>query len=144
VVGVAKKEIQRHPIFGPLFSAAGVVFIDRANRERAIEALGPAVDALERGLSIAIAPEGTRSPTPRLGAFKKGAFHIAMQAKAPIVPIVFRNALDALPKGSLFVRPATVEALVLPPIDTSEWSREYLDDHIAAIRERYLHVLEEG
>jgi len=67
-----------------------------------------------------------------------------MQAKAPIVPIVFRNALDALPKGSLFVRPATVEVLVLPPIETSEWSREYLDDHIAAIRERYLSVLEEG
>ena len=144
VVGVAKKEIQRNPIFGPLFSAAGVVFVDRFDREKAIEALAPAVDALSRGLSIAIAPEGTRSPTPRLGRFKKGAFHIAMQAKAPIVPIVFRNALDALPKGGFFVRPATVEALVLPPIDTSDWSREYLDDHIETIRERYLTVLEEG
>jgi putative phosphoserine phosphatase/1-acylglycerol-3-phosphate O-acyltransferase len=143
VVGVAKKEIQRHPIFGPLFTAAGVVFIDRGDRDKAIEALAPAVDALHRGLSIAIAPEGTRSSTPRLGRFKKGAFHIAMQAKVPIVPIVFRNALDALPKGALFVHPATVEALVLPPIDTSDWSREDLDDRIEAIRQRYLHVLEE-
>jgi putative phosphoserine phosphatase/1-acylglycerol-3-phosphate O-acyltransferase len=144
VVGIAKKEIQRHPIFGPLFSAAGVVFVDRFDREKAIEALAPAVDALSRGLSIAIAPEGTRSLTPRLGPFKKGAFHLAMQAKAPIVPIVFRNAGDALPKGGVFVRPATVEALVLPPIDTSEWSREYLDGHIEAIRERYLAVLEDA
>ena len=144
IVGVAKKELQSHPIFGPLSSFGGVVFVDRANREKAIEALGPAVDALERGLSIAIAPEGTRSPTPRLGPFKKGAFHIAMQAKAPIVPIVFRNALDALPKGAIVVRPATVEALVLPPIETADWSRQYLDDHIAAIRDRYLAVLEDN
>ena len=143
IVGVAKKELQSHPIFGPMFSFGGIVFVDRANREKAIEALGPAVEALERGLSIAIAPEGTRSPTPRLGPFKKGAFHIAMQAKAPIVPIVFRNALDALPKGAVMVRPSTVEALVLPPIDTSDWSREFLDDHIRAIRDRYLAVLED-
>jgi putative phosphoserine phosphatase/1-acylglycerol-3-phosphate O-acyltransferase len=143
VVGVAKKELQSHPIFGPMFSFAGIVFVDRANREKAIEAMAPAVDALKRGLSIAIAPEGTRSPTPRLGAFKKGAFHIAMQAGVPIVPIVFRNALDALPKGATLVRPATVEALVLPPIDTTEWSREFLDDHIRMIRDRYLVVLED-
>ncbi|MGH0030413.1 MAG: HAD-IB family hydrolase [Myxococcota bacterium] len=144
VVGVAKKEIQRNPIFGPLMAAAGVVFIDRANHQAAVEALAPAVDALDRGFSIAIAPEGTRSPTPRLGRFKKGAFHIAMQAKAPIVPIVFRNALDALPKGGSIVHPATIEALVLPPIDTSDWTREFLDDHVEAIRERYRMVLEEG
>jgi putative phosphoserine phosphatase/1-acylglycerol-3-phosphate O-acyltransferase len=146
VVGVAKRELQSHPIFGPLFSFGGIVFVDRAgsDREKAIAALAPAVDALSRGLSIAIAPEGTRSRTPRLGPFKKGAFHIAMAAKVPIVPIVFRNALDALPRGAALVRPATVEALVLPPIDTADWSPEFLDDHIRAIRERYLAVLEEG
>ena len=143
IVGIAKKEIKSNPIFGPLFSLGGIVFVDRADRAKAIDALAPAVDALKRGLSIAIAPEGTRSPTPRLGAFRKGAFHIALQAKAPIVPIVFRNSLDALPKGAFIVRPATVEALVLPPVDTSEWSREHLDDHIEAIRERFLAVLEE-
>jgi putative phosphoserine phosphatase/1-acylglycerol-3-phosphate O-acyltransferase len=144
VVGVAKKELQSHPIFGPLFSIGGIVFVDRADGAKAIEALTPAVEALSRGLSIAIAPEGTRSPTPRLGRFKKGAFHIAMQARAPIVPIVFRNALDALPKGAFVVRPATVEALVMPPIETAEWSREFLDDHIRAIRDRYLAILEDG
>lgn len=144
VLGVARRELRYHPIFGPLFSLGGVVFVDRQDHGRSIAALRPAVDALERGLSIAIAPEGTRSPTPRLGPFKKGAFHIAMQAKVPVVPIVFRNALDALPKGALVVRPATVEALVLPPIETADWSRESLDDHIQAIREQFLAVLEEG
>jgi putative phosphoserine phosphatase/1-acylglycerol-3-phosphate O-acyltransferase len=142
VTGVGKKELLWIPMLGPMFRVAGVIFIDRSNTQAAIEALKPAVKALREGMSLAIAPEGTRSPTPRLGSFKKGAFHIAMQAGVPIVPIVFRNALDALPKGGLVVRPATVEAVVLPPVDTSSWLRENLEEEIAAIRRRYLDVLE--
>jgi putative phosphoserine phosphatase/1-acylglycerol-3-phosphate O-acyltransferase len=142
ITGVGKQEVRWNPIFGPLFRAAGVVFIDRSHSARAIEALEPAVDALRQGLSLVIAPEGTRSPTPRLGRFKRGAFHIAMQAGVPIVPIVFRNALDALPKHAIVVRPATVEAVVLPPVDTREWRPESLGREIEAIRDRYREVLE--
>jgi putative phosphoserine phosphatase/1-acylglycerol-3-phosphate O-acyltransferase len=142
LTGVGKKEIRRNPIFGPLFGAAGVVFVDRADSGKAIEALKPAVDALREGRSLAIAPEGTRSLTPRLGRFKKGAFHMAMQAGVPIVPVVFRNVLDALPKDAMVVRPATIEAIVLPPVDTTDWTTESLDDEIQAIRTRYLEVLE--
>ncbi|MBW2315881.1 MAG: HAD-IB family hydrolase [Deltaproteobacteria bacterium] len=142
VTGVGKQELKRNPIFGPLFAAVGTVFIDRGNREKAIEGLKPAVQALREGRSLMIAPEGTRSNTPRLGAFKKGAFHIAMQAGVPIVPVVFRNVLDALPKHALVVRPATVEAVVLPPVETQGWTRENLDDEIKAIRDRYLEVLD--
>jgi putative phosphoserine phosphatase/1-acylglycerol-3-phosphate O-acyltransferase len=129
-------------IFGPLFAAAGVVFIDRADSKKAIEAFGPALEALRQGRSIIIAPEGTRQRTTRPGRFKKGAFHLAMQARVPIVPVVFRNVLDALPKDGLVIHPATVEAVVLPPIDTSGWTRETLDDEIEAIHARYVQVLE--
>jgi putative phosphoserine phosphatase/1-acylglycerol-3-phosphate O-acyltransferase len=142
LTGVGKRELRRNPIFGPLFGAAGIVFVDRAHTAKAIAALEPAVEALRHGRSLAIAPEGTRSPTPRLGRFKKGAFHMAMQAGVPIVPVVFRNVLDALPKGALVVRPATIEAVVLPPIDTSEWTLESLDHEIEAIRGRYLEILD--
>jgi putative phosphoserine phosphatase/1-acylglycerol-3-phosphate O-acyltransferase len=141
VTGIGKKEIRSNPIFGPVFGAAGVVFIDRTDTRKAIEAMQPAVDALRDGTSIAIAPEGTRSRTPRLGRFKKGAFHIAMQAGVPIVPIVIRNALDVLPRGAVVMRPATVEAVVLPPIDTTGWTLENLDDEIAAVRNQFLEVL---
>ncbi len=139
--GVGKKELLRNPIFGPLFAAAGLVFVDRADTAKAIDAMQPAVEALRHGRSLAIAPEGTRSTTPRLGRFKKGAFHLAMQAGVPIVPVVFRNVLDALPKHALVVRPATIEAVVLPPIDTRGWTREGLDGEIRAIRQRYREVL---
>ena len=142
--GIAKQELRNNPIFGPLFRASGVVFIDRSNTAKAVEALGPAVDALKQGQSLIIAPEGTRSKTPTVGPFKKGAFRLAMQAGVPIVPIVFRNVLDALPKGAAIVRPAMVEAVVLPPIDTSSWTLDSLNDEIAAIRDRYVAIVAES
>ena len=141
ITGIGKMELKKNPVFGPIFTAAGVIFIDRANSTQAIEALKPAVDALKEGRSLVIAPEGTRSPTPRLGRFKKGAFHLAMQAGVPIVPVVFQNVLDAFPKDARIVRPATIEAVVLPPIETTDWTVEALDEEIAEIRDRYLEIL---
>ena len=117
------------------------MFVDRANHESAVRALEPAIDALRRGLSIAIAPEGTRSTTPKVGRFKKGAFHLAMAAKVPIVPIVFKNALDALPKHGIIVRPATIEAVVHKPIATDDWTLGNLDQKIATVQRLYQRTL---
>ena len=141
IIGIAKKEIRANPIFGPLLQLGGTVFIDRMNRPKAIEALKPAVEALGQGLSIVISPEGTRSATARIGRFKKGPFHIAMQGQVPIVPIVFRNALDALPRHGIVIRPATVSVVVHPPISTKGWTRESLDDHIATTRKLFVDTL---
>jgi len=143
IVGVAKQEVKRNPIFGPLFSLAGTVFIDRFNHRAALAALKPAVDALRSGLSLVMAPEGTRSVTPKLGRFKKGAFHLAMAAGVPIVPIVFRNALDALPKHGVIVRPSTVEAVIHPPIPTTGWHPDELEARIAEIHRLYRETLGE-
>ncbi len=59
-VAITKKELKYSPV-GPLFQVAGVVFIDRKNRDKAIEAMKPVIDVLKKGTSVAIAPEGTRS-----------------------------------------------------------------------------------
>lgn len=142
IVGVAKQEIRRNPIFGPAFALAGAVFIDRFHHQRAVAALQPAVDALRDGVSIVLAPEGTRSATPRPGPFKKGAFHMAMAAGVPVVPIVFRNSLDALPKHGVIVRPTTVEVVVHPPIPTTGWTAATLDHEIEAIHRFYVETLE--
>src|SRR5581483_10570475 len=140
-VGIAKKELKQNPIFGPFMQLAGTVFIDRFDRGKAIEALQPAIEALRHGLSLAIAPEGTRSTTLHVGRFKKGAFFMAMAAGVPIVPIVLRNTLDALPKNWITVRPATVDVVVLPPIDTSDWTRDSLNDRIADVEQLYSDTL---
>jgi len=136
--GVAKKELKNMPIIGQMMEAAGVIFIDRGNREKAIEAMQPAVEALKNGTSIIIAPEGTRSYDYNLGPFKKGAFHLAMQAGAPIVPIVIKNAHDAMPRGTNVFRPTAVEVVVLDPIPTNGWVLEDLNENICMVRDKYL------
>lgn len=138
---VAKKEIQRNPLLGPAFAFAGVAFVDREDRQQALRALAPAVDALRGGLSLAVAPEGTRSPSAAVGEFKKGAFRIAMEAGVPIVPICIHNAGDVLPRGGWLMRPARVRVTVLPPISTLDWTLERLDEEIAAVRRDYLALL---
>ena len=140
VVAIAKKELERSPI-GPFFKAAGVIFIDRKNREKAIEAMKPAIDVLRNGTSIAIAPEGTRSYDYQLGPFKKGAFHLAMQAGVPIVPMVIKNAHDIMARGNAILQPGIVEVVILPPISTDDWDKHSLDKNIADIRNQYLEEL---
>jgi putative phosphoserine phosphatase/1-acylglycerol-3-phosphate O-acyltransferase len=135
ITGVGKKEIKNIPIIGKTMELAGTVFIDRANAASAIEAMQPLVDALRNeGKSVVIAPEGTRSVSPRLAPFKKGAFHLAMQAGVPIVPIVIHNAGDVAPKGDFVFRPATVEVDVLPPVDTGGWRADTIEQHVAEVR----------
>ena len=141
-VAIAKKELKFTPI-GPLFMAAGVIFIDRSNREKAIEAMKPAVDALKNGTSIAIFPEGTRSYDYQLGPFKKGAFHLAMQGKVPIVPIVIKNAHDVMPRGSALLRPTVVEVVVKKPIPTVGWNKQNINKHIEKIRQIFLDELDQ-
>lgn len=142
-VGVAKKEAARMPLLGSLMRDLDFVFLDRADRRAAIEALRPAVDRIAAGFSLGIAPEGTRSFTARLGPFKKGGFHLAMQSGAPIVPVVLRNTWEITPRDSLTFRPGTVQVRVLPPIDVAGWRVEDLDARIAAVRDLFQRTLDD-
>ena len=142
LAGIGKKEIKKMPIIGKVLEWGGVVYIDRDNAAGAIEAMTPLVDAMRNdGKSVVLAPEGTRTVSPRLAAFKKGAFHLAMQAGVPMVPIVIRNAGDVAPKGDFVFRAASVDVEVLPPVDTSEWSKATIDDHVREVRNMFLKAL---
>ena len=139
--GVAKKELQRDPFFAPLGWLADVAFIDRANTEQAKKALEPAVEALRGGRSLAMAPEGTRSATPTLGPFKKGAFHVAMQAGVPMVPVVIRNAGEIMPAHVPLVSSGVVQVAVLKPVPTTSWTAETIDRQVAKVRRKFLATL---
>jgi putative phosphoserine phosphatase/1-acylglycerol-3-phosphate O-acyltransferase len=143
LTGVAKKELARDPRFALIGYVVDIAYVDRADPAQARAALEPAVDKLRSGTSIAIAPEGTRSATRRLGRFKKGAFHLAMQAGVPIVPIVIRNAGDVMWRGSFLIRPGTVDVAVLPPIPTDDWTVEELDKRIGDVRDQFIATLED-
>lgn len=141
VRGVAKKELQMTPILGQLMMAAGVIFVDRGNKDKAIEAMQPAVDSLKNGTSVLIFPEGTRSYDYNLGPFKKGAFHLAMQAGVPLVPVVVKNAHDVMPRGTNIFRPAQVDVIVLPPIPTKDWTKKNMNNKIINVRNLFLKEL---
>ena len=141
--GIAKKEVARMPLLGQILRALDFAFIDRGNTGSSKEAMQPAVDRLRHGMSVVIAPEGTRSLTPRLGQFKKGAFHIAMQAGAPIVPVVIRNTYEVMPRGSLLFRPGTVQVCALPAIDVTTWKVEDLDRHVADVQALFQRTLDD-
>ena len=140
--GIGKKEIKKMPIVGQMMQFADVVFIDRENSKSAIDAMKPVVDAIKKdGLSVTLAPEGTRSYGNKLGVFKKGAFHIAMQAGVPIIPIVIHNAADTLPRGRQIAKPANIRVTVLPPVDTSDWTFKNMNKQVKSVRDQFLKVL---
>jgi WS/DGAT/MGAT family acyltransferase len=139
--GVAKKELANRPGFGLMFRLADVAFVDRSDTAQARKALESAVQKLRDGISLVIAPEGTRSVTPALGPFKKGAFHVAMQAGVPIVPIVIRNSGELMWRGASTIRAGSVQIAVLPPIPTLDWTVEELDKHLQEVRQQYLATL---
>jgi putative phosphoserine phosphatase/1-acylglycerol-3-phosphate O-acyltransferase len=139
--GVAKAEAKQIPLFGQLFAFADVAFVERGNTRQARDALQPAVEKVRAGTSLLMAPEGTRSVTPRPGPFKKGAFHIAMQAGVPMVPIVLENAGELMWRHDQTVRPGTVRVVVHPPIETDDWSVATLDEHVAHVRGLFLETL---
>jgi putative phosphoserine phosphatase/1-acylglycerol-3-phosphate O-acyltransferase len=139
---VGKAEAKRIPLFGALFQLAGVAFVERGNTAQARAALAPAVEKIrDERLSLVIAPEGTRSPTPHLGRFKKGAFHIAMQAGVPVVPIVIRNAGEVMWRGAQTLRPGRVEVAVLPPVPTTGWTARTVGRHAEEVREAFAETL---
>jgi putative phosphoserine phosphatase / 1-acylglycerol-3-phosphate O-acyltransferase len=137
VTAVAKKELANDPMVGLAFRLAGVTFIDRGDHGHGRQALEPAVQRLRDGLSVVIAPEGTRSVTPALGEFKKGAFHMAMQAGVPVIPIVIRNAGELMWRNSATIRPGRVDVVVHPAIDVSEWKADELTQRVERVRQLY-------
>ena len=119
VVAFCKKEMAGHPVIGPLLRQVDTIFVDRSDKDQAA-VLQQALAVLASGRSLVIAPEGTRSTLGEIQPFKHGAFYLARKAGVPLVPIVLHNVKDALPKGGLLIRPATIRVTVLKPVQPEE------------------------
>lgn len=136
---VAKWELQYNPLFFIVGHLTGQVFIQRQKSEKAIRKLKNTYDRLRRdNLSIMVAPEGSRKHPGIIGPFKKGAFHMAIDLGFPIVPIYFEGNQELSLGSSLLSKGGTINAHIHPPIDTSDWKKETLDQHIAEVRGMYL------
>ena len=140
---MSKEEVKQVPVLGQLLDLAGVAFVDRSSTSKAISAMQPAVDKLRAGVSIAMSPEGTRSLSPRIGAFKKGGFHLARDAGVPIVPIVIRNAGEIMWRNAKVVQEGTIEVVVHEPLPTVNWTKADLDEWVPRTRQLYIDTLDD-
>lgn len=115
---VAKKELFRTPLWGEAMRVAGFVPIDRKDRRgayRALEAAGK--NMLETGMSLYLAPEGTRTSDGSVGTFKRGAFEIARATGLPILPVCIDGTRAVLPKDGVHVeRKRRVTVTILSPV----------------------------
>jgi len=141
--GLGKKEAKYSPATFLTGLAIDAVFVDRADPAAARTQLAELEGRLRSGLSVFVAPEGTRMPTPVLGKFHTGAFRVAVNAGVPIVPVVLRNSWDLMPGSAKTIRAGTVDVAVLPPIETRDWSMDSLREHIEDVRKQFEHTLDE-
>jgi 1-acyl-sn-glycerol-3-phosphate acyltransferase len=141
---VAKYELLYNPLFAVMGGLTGQIFIKRQDTERAVATLNRAYEKIRRqGLSLFVAPEGTRQETGKIGHFKKGAFRMAIDLQYPIVPVHFAGARQLCPGKTLKVQPGTVTIRFYLPIDTGAWTLENLDAQIVKIRGDYVRWEEE-
>lgn len=130
---MGKAELLKLPIFGWMMQLSGDIAVDRKNPRSGAHALIKAQRYLAQKCSVIIFPEGTRSLDGRVRQFTDGAFHLAIRAKAPILPLVIEGSKDCIPKNSWqFGKPSDIFLRVLPPIETSSLSIE----DVQALRDR--------
>jgi putative phosphoserine phosphatase/1-acylglycerol-3-phosphate O-acyltransferase len=134
-MALGKREFIYYPGFNLAWWALRLGLIDRSNPEVARRTIAEVSERVQRErLSILMAPEGTRSRDGSLQAFKKGAFHLAMEARIPIFPVVASGAYEIWPRHRWLPVPGVVRLRFLPPVSTSDWKLEDLDAHIDGVR----------
>jgi 1-acyl-sn-glycerol-3-phosphate acyltransferase len=117
---MAKEELFKIPVVGWMMRLSGDISVDRKNPRSGAQALIKAQRVLEQKCSVMIFPEGTRTLDGRVKQFTDGAFHLAIRAKVPILPLVIEGSRDCIPKNSWkFGKPSNIFLKVLPPVDTS-------------------------
>jgi 1-acyl-sn-glycerol-3-phosphate acyltransferase len=119
-VFIAKQELKYVPFIGWAGWAAGVIFIDRGDRERAIRSIREAAEQIRGGKNVVIFPEGTRSRTGQMLPFKKGGFALALEAGVPIVPMATVGGYKVLASGSLRIRPGRYTLLIGEPVHPAD------------------------
>jgi 1-acyl-sn-glycerol-3-phosphate acyltransferase len=96
---LGKKELFEIPLWGRGLRAAEFIEVDRSNHAAAMRSIEYAARLVRDGVSIYLAPEGTRSRDGKINPLKKGGFHLALGTGAPIVPVAIKGTIEILPRG---------------------------------------------
>jgi len=140
---VAKKEIQRVPLFGKAAGEVAAIYIERNNRKAAFSSYEEAAKRIKGGLNVAVYPEGTRGRSYELRPFKKGPFVLAIAAQVPIVPLISWGSREVQAKGEIAIHSGTIELTFLEPVETKGMTYEDRDALVEVVWNRIAAALEE-
>ena len=133
---VGKEELFKIPIIGWMMQLSSDISVNRGDARSGAKTLIRALRVLENRCPVMFFPEGTRSPDGRLGRFTDGAFHLALRARVPVLPLVVEGSHDALPKRSWkFGPPRRIQITVLEPVAVENYGVkdvQGLRDHVRA------------
>lgn len=142
LIALYKKEMRRMPLLGKVWEVGGFIPVDRKDRAQSDAAIALAVERLRGGYSFLVFPEGTRSHDGELQPFKKGAFILAIQAQAPIIPVAIIGTGKAMRRGSRLIWPATVQVRFGTPVPTTGLTYEDRDHLVEDVRSRIGRMLQ--
>ncbi|PJI07353.1 MULTISPECIES: lysophospholipid acyltransferase family protein [Clostridium] len=120
---IAKREILKIKIVSGWMKMMHCVFIDRNDIRKSLMAINEGVENLDKGYSMAIFPEGTRSKSSNMGEFKKGSLKLATKANAVVVPIAIDGAYKLFEDVGGKIRSGVINMSILEPIDIKELDR---------------------
>ena len=132
---IVKRELMYWGTFGISMFLAGLIFIDRKNGRKAAQVMNDAMEDLKKkDIKLCVFPEGTRRNTGEIHSFKKGAFHAAVQAQVPIVPVVFSSYKSFLNFEEKILNNGDVIVTALPAISTSGMTADDVDELVQQTR----------
>jgi 1-acyl-sn-glycerol-3-phosphate acyltransferase len=136
---LGKKELFQIPLWGRGLRAAEFIEVDRSNHTRAVQSIEHAARLIRDGVSIYLAPEGTRSRDGRIGKLKKGGFHLALDTGTPIVPAAIRGTIDILPRGGKVMQTGKrVDVTIGAPIAVEGRDQASLMDEVSEFFKRHV------
>ena len=131
---LSKASIFRVPFLGQMMRMAGDVGVERGSARSRGASYGALLSWINRGASIMIFPEGTRSRTTEMLPFRNGAFRLAIETGAPILPLAVHGTRTAIRKGSMQFGNARVVVRILDPVPTAGLELDDLDELRSAVR----------
>lgn len=139
-----KTQVEKVPLLGAGAKSIGMIPVDRSNRDLAVESVRRATESLKNGQSFGVFAEGTRTRTGELLPFKKGAFHMAIAAGVPIVPVSIDGAFEAMPPGAARLRSVPIRIEIHDPIPTAGMTEEDVDTLLDRTRRVISDALEQA
>lgn len=138
---ISKKELAKVPFIGWAIWGAGMIFIDRSDKDKAMQSMKEAGEkAKSQGKNVVSFPEGSRSKTGEIGMFKRGTFIISKEAKVDIIPCAVKGTRDILPAGRYSIRPAKVKVIYGKPILVKDHDDKSVEEYSEFVRQEVIRL----